>query len=80
MSGNPVRKSNVEKLHKNLDHINGLDKDGLKELYKDIIKNTTISEKGGAGLALWTWPENQAESSNSNFRKCLMITVSFASR
>ena len=50
MSGNPVRKANVEKLKKNLEHINGLDKDGLKELYKEIIKNTTISEKGGAGL------------------------------
>lgn len=50
MSGNPVRKENVPKLQKTLDHINGLDKDGLKELYKEIIKNTTISEKGGAGL------------------------------
>ena len=50
MSGNPVRKVNVPKLQKTLDHINGLDKDGLKELYKEIIKNTTISEKGGAGL------------------------------
>ena len=50
MSGNPVRISNVEKLKKTLEHINGLDKDGLKELYKEIIKNTTISEKGGAGL------------------------------
>ena len=50
MSGNPVRTENVPKLQKTLDHINGLDKDGLKELYKEIIKNTTISEKGGAGL------------------------------
>jgi hypothetical protein len=50
MSGNPVRKDNVPKLQKTLDHINGLDKEGLKELYKEIIKNTTISEKGGAGL------------------------------
>jgi hypothetical protein len=50
MSGNPIRKENVPKLQKTLDHINGLDKDGLKELYKEIIKNTTISEKGGAGL------------------------------
>ena len=50
MSGNPVQKTNVPKLQKSLDHINGLDKDGLKELYKEIIKNTTISEKGGAGL------------------------------
>jgi hypothetical protein len=50
MSGNPIRKANIDKLQKSLEHINGLDKDGLKDLYKDIIKNTTISEKGGAGL------------------------------
>jgi len=50
MSGNPVRKTSTDKLKKTLDHINALDKDGLKELYKEIIKNTTISEKGGAGL------------------------------
>jgi len=50
MTGNPIQKSHVPKLEKNLEQINGLDKDGLKELYKEIIKNTTISEKGGAGL------------------------------
>ena len=50
MSGNPIRKSNIPKLKETLEKINGLDKDGLKDLYKEIIKNTTISEKGGAGL------------------------------
>jgi hypothetical protein len=50
MSGNPIRKENVGKLQLSLEKINALDKDGLKELYKEIIKNTTISEKGGAGL------------------------------
>jgi hypothetical protein len=50
MAGNPIRKSNVAALDQKLQHINSLDKDGLKELYKEIIKNTTISEKGGAGL------------------------------
>jgi hypothetical protein len=50
MSGNPVRKENVTKLTATLERINSLEKDGLKELYKEIIKNTTISEKGGAGL------------------------------
>lgn len=50
MSGNPIRKANIPPLKEKLELINGLDKDGLKELYKDIIKNTTISEKGGAGL------------------------------
>ncbi len=50
MAGNPIRKVNVAALDEKLQHINSLDKDGLKELYKEIIKNTTISEKGGAGL------------------------------
>jgi hypothetical protein len=50
MSGNPVRNENVSNLKNALERINSLDKDGLKELYKDIIKNTSLSEKGGAGL------------------------------
>lgn len=50
MAGNPIRTANVSKLQEKLERINSLDKDGLKELYKEIIKNTTISEKGGAGL------------------------------
>src|SRR6186997_214529 len=40
MSGNPIRKSNIPKLKQTLEKINGLDKEGLKDLYKDIIKNT----------------------------------------
>ncbi len=50
MSGNPIRKSNIPRLTATLEKINQLDKEGLKEMYKNIIKNTTISEKGGAGL------------------------------
>lgn len=50
MSGNPVKTANLPSLKAALEHINSLDKDGLKDLYKEIIKNTTISDKGGAGL------------------------------
>ena len=50
LTGNPIEKANVEKLTAGLNNINSKDKEGLKELYKDIIKNTQISEKGGAGL------------------------------
>lgn len=49
-SGNPVKKEHVDELAVRLEKINSLDKDGLKALYKDIIKGTEISEKGGAGL------------------------------
>lgn len=49
-SGNPIKNDEVENLRAKLDQINGLDKDGLKQLYKEIIKSTSLSEKGGAGL------------------------------
>ena len=49
-SGNPLENNDIDGLRERLDKVNSLDKDGLKQLYKDIIKNTTISEKGGAGL------------------------------
>lgn len=50
MSGNPVQKNAVAELKTNLQRINALDKEGLKDLYKEIIQGTTLSEKGGAGL------------------------------
>lgn len=49
-SGNFMLTENVAYLEEKLNEINALDKDGLKELYKSIIKNTSLSEKGGAGL------------------------------
>ncbi|TAF66010.1 MAG: hypothetical protein EAZ55_07280 [Cytophagales bacterium] len=49
-SGNPVSNDKVAILHEKIERINNLDKDGLKALYKDIIKTGDISPKGGAGL------------------------------
>ncbi len=57
-SGNPVANKKVDLLQEKLDHINSLDKDGLKTLYKEIIKEGRkagqgkdgLSPKGGAGL------------------------------
>lgn len=49
-SGNYMLTENVDFLQSKLDEINSLDKDGLKQLYKDIIKKGSLSEKGGAGL------------------------------
>ncbi|MEO1051698.1 MAG: SiaB family protein kinase [Bacteroidota bacterium] len=50
ISGNPIKKHFIPTLEAKLTEINGLDRDGLKALYKEVIKNTEISEKGGAGL------------------------------
>ena len=83
MSGNPIRKENIEKLKSALEHINNLDKDGLKELYKEIIKNTTISEKGGAGLGFVDMARKSGEKIEYSFPElnaeyhffCLKVNV-----
>ena len=67
MSGNPIRKGNVASLEQKLNHINSLDKEGLKELYKEIIKNTTISEKGGAGLGFVDMARKSGEKLSFDF-------------
>lgn len=83
MSGNPIRKENVAGLEKKLEHINSLDKEGLKELYKEIIKNTTISEKGGAGLGFVDMARKSGEKLDYSFPElnseycffCLKVNV-----
>jgi hypothetical protein len=83
MSGNPIRKGNIDRLNKALEHINGLDKEGLKDLYKEIIKNTTISEKGGAGLGFVDMARKSGEKLEYSFPElnaeynffCLKVNV-----
>jgi hypothetical protein len=83
MSGNPIRKENIDKLKTALEHINNLDKDGLKELYKEIIKNTTISDKGGAGLGFVDMARKSGEKIEYSFPElnseyhffCLKVNV-----
>lgn len=52
ITGNPIPKANIADLKAMLDRINSLDKESLKELYKQQIKGGELSEKGGAGLGL----------------------------
>lgn len=83
MSGNPIRKENTPGLQQKLEHINSLDKEGLKELYKEIIKNTTISEKGGAGLGFVDMARKSGEKLDFEFPEmsaeynffCLKVNV-----
>ncbi len=84
MAGNPIRKANVDALKKTLEHINSLNKDGLKDLYKEIIKNTTISDKGGAGLGFVDMARKSGEKLSYEFPEmspeyhffCLKVNVS----
>ena len=49
---NPVRKRDAERLQERLDHLRGLDKDGLKALYKERLKDESDAESKGASIGL----------------------------
>lgn len=50
ISGNIVDASREADLREMLDRINGMSREELNALYKEQIRNGTLSEKGGAGL------------------------------
>ena len=49
-TGNQISLDNAVRLRDILDRVNSLDKEELRALHKTTMENTTISEKGGAGL------------------------------
>ncbi len=52
ITGNIISNDVIPALTEKIDHINALDKDGLKVLYKEARLKSKISEVGGAGLGL----------------------------
>jgi hypothetical protein len=51
-SGNLIENKKIEDLERQLKKVNSLDKDELKILYREVLENEMISDKGGAGLGL----------------------------
>lgn len=49
-TGNVLYKTKVSEMTEILERINSLDREGLKKLYKQQIKEGRLSNKGGAGL------------------------------
>jgi len=84
MTGNPIVKTNVARLTQNLNLLNSKDKEGLKEMYKEIIKNTQISDKGGAGLGFVDMARKSGEKLEFQFAEmspeydffCLKVNIS----
>ena len=52
MTGNFITKENVDSLKHRLDKINEMDKDALKDYYKEVLNNGEMSAKGGGGLGM----------------------------
>ena len=52
ITGNYILTNRVEKLKQRIDQVNSLDKVGLKLLYKEVLNNGELSDKGGGGLGI----------------------------
>ncbi|HRE75155.1 MAG TPA: SiaB family protein kinase [Flavobacteriales bacterium] len=52
MTGNFILNQNVNGLRDKLDAINAMDREQLKEYYKSVLNNGTMSAKGGGGLGM----------------------------
>lgn len=51
-TGNPIYKKNIGRLTEQLNKINSLEPEELKQYYKSVLNDNIISDKGGAGLGL----------------------------
>lgn len=51
-TGNFIETSKIGKLSERMDEINSLDEEGLKNMYRENLANSQISNKGTAGLGM----------------------------
>lgn len=51
-TGNAIENHSIENLTRLLEKINSLEKDALKDYYKEVLEEGSMSHKGGAGLGL----------------------------
>ncbi len=68
-SGNILPAQEIEALTDRIEHINKLDKEGLKQLYKEIMRNNDVSDKGGAGLGLVDMARKSREKLEYDFQE-----------
>ena len=52
ISGNYIYNDQVENLKNMIDHVNALDKNDIKKVYRNILAEGKFSVKGGAGLGI----------------------------
>ncbi len=69
ITGNFIQDEQKKFLNKHLSYINTLDKQELKEFYKEILDNQQFSEKGGGGLGMVDISRKSGSKLNYNFYK-----------
>lgn len=68
-SGNFINNAEIVDLESKLSEINRLDKEGIKQKFKETIKDGVISERGGAGLGFLDMVRRSGEKLEYSFKK-----------
>ena len=68
ITGNYILTKNVDTLKDKLDKVNGMDKEQLKEYYKQILSEGEFSAKGGGGLGMIDIARKSGQKLNYNFK------------
>ena len=67
ITGNCMFSKNIDIVTSKIEQVNNLDADGLKELYKEVIRNGELSDKGGAGLGFIDMARKSGEKLGYSF-------------
>lgn len=68
-SANIIHNIEVDNLKGKIEHVNNLNQSELKALYRNVLKNEDVSNKGGAGLGLIEMARKSDQSLGFDFEK-----------
>lgn len=68
ITGNFIQSENVSGLKDKLDTINAMDKEQLKDYYKAVLNNGSMSAKGGGGLGMIDIARKSGQKLEYNFQ------------
>lgn len=78
-TGNYMHTDNVTDLRSKIDKVNSLNKEELKEFYKEVLNNGEMSKKGGGGLGMIDIARKSGQKLDYNFmpvdNKCHFFTL-----
>lgn len=73
---NPVQSEVAARLHENLEHLNSLSNDEIRQEYKEMLRKEAPPESKGAGLGLLTIARDASEPLQHEFRPTDTETIS----
>lgn len=76
-TGNAVANDKIAAISEILDNINPLDRDSIKKLYKERLRENKISDKGGAGLGFIDIVKKTGNAVEYHFEKINEFTSFF---